>query len=98
MSDATFSAPLRIDAAHPALPGHFPGHPVAPGVLLLQRVAAALRQWRGLRVTRVDAKFLAPLLPERDARIELEGDGARMRFTVRDDHTVFARGTLEGDP
>lgn len=95
MSDAEFTAPLRIDAAHPALAGHFPGHPVVPGVVLLQRVAAALRQWRGRRVARVDAKFLAPLLPERDARIELEGAGTRMRFTVRDDHTVFARGTLE---
>lgn len=95
MNAPAFVAPLRIEAAHPALPGHFPGRPVAPGVVLLQRVATALRQWRDRRMTRVDAKFLAPLPPERDARIELEGEGARVRFTIRDDDTVFARGTLE---
>lgn len=31
---------LRIGADHPCLPGHFPGRPVVPGVVLLDRVAA----------------------------------------------------------
>ena len=91
-----FAAPLRIDSAHSALPGHFPGNPVVPGVVLLRGVADALRQWRGLRLCRFDAKFLAPLLPDQDARIELQQDGARVRFTVRRGDTVLARGTLEG--
>ena len=43
----TFEQPLRIDAAHPALPGHFPGQPLVPGVMMLEQVARALRAWRG---------------------------------------------------
>ncbi|MGH8214057.1 MAG: hydroxymyristoyl-ACP dehydratase [Rhodanobacteraceae bacterium] len=92
---STFSTPLRIEALHPALPGHFPGNPVVPGVVLLRCVADALRQWRGVRVHRFDAKFLAPLLAEQDARIELREDGTRVRFAVTRDDTILARGVLE---
>ncbi len=98
MSGASFPAPLRIDASHPALPGHFPGNPIVPGVVLLRCVADALREWRGQRLHRFDAKFLAPLLPEQDASIELQDEGARVRFTVRRGGTVLARGLLEGAP
>jgi len=93
-----FGAPLRIGADHPALPGHFPGDPVVPGVVLLRCVADALEQWRGERLHRFDAKFLAPLLPEQDATIELQDDGARIRFTVRRADTVLACGVLETAP
>jgi 3-hydroxymyristoyl/3-hydroxydecanoyl-(acyl carrier protein) dehydratase len=65
---------MRIAASHPALPGHFPGHPVVPGVVLLEAVTAVLPQHMGtaLRVTGFPAvKFLAPLLPEREFEIVL---------------------------
>jgi 3-hydroxymyristoyl/3-hydroxydecanoyl-(acyl carrier protein) dehydratase len=91
----TFTAPVRIDAAHPALPGHFPGNPVVPGVVLLQRVAAALRQWRGEKMSRFEVKFLAPLLPEQDATIELRDDVPRVRFAIRRGDEVLAKGMVE---
>ena len=49
-----------VPADHPALPGHFPGRPILPGVLLLDAVlqAAGLARARLLRV-----KFTAPVLP-----------------------------------
>jgi len=50
MSTTTFRETLCIDREHPALPGHFPGQPVVPGVMLLDWVAAALGRWRGLRI------------------------------------------------
>lgn len=87
--------PLCIDATHPALAGHFPGNPVVPGVVLLERVAAALRDWRGVGVASLDAKFVQPLLPGESAVIELQGDATRVRFAVlRDDGVALARGTL----
>src|SRR5690348_6249591 len=86
---------LRIDPAHPALAGHFPGNPIVPGVVVLERVAAALRAWRGERVEKLDAKFVQPLRPGEAAVIALDGDGARVRFEVTgSEGAVFARGTL----
>jgi 3-hydroxymyristoyl/3-hydroxydecanoyl-(acyl carrier protein) dehydratase len=95
MSDA-FQAALRIDATHPALAGHFPGNPVVPAVVVLERVAAALRAWRGERVEKLEAKFVQPLLPDEDAVIDLHAESARIRFTVtRSDGVALARGTLQ---
>ncbi|HET9836377.1 MAG TPA: hydroxymyristoyl-ACP dehydratase [Rhodanobacteraceae bacterium] len=92
MSDQAFVAPLRIAAAHPALPGHFPGNPVVPGVVLLQNVAAALKHWRNQPMARLEVKFLAPLLPGQDATIELREDAARVRFAIRRGEDVLAKG------
>lgn len=90
---------LRVESTHPALAGHFPGHPVVPGVVLLERVAAAWKAARGARVGKLEAKFMQPLLPRQDASIELQEDGARARFSVtRADGVVLARGTLEIAP
>lgn len=92
-------ATLRIDAAHPALAGHFPGNPVVPGVVLLERVAAAWQAWRGAGVGKLDAKFMRPLLPGEDAVIDLREDAAGVRFSVtRADGATLARGTLEAMP
>ena len=90
---------LRIDATHPALAGHFPGNPVVPGVLLLERVAAAWKSWRGARVGKLDAKFMRPLRPDEDAVIGLCEGSAGVRFSVTcADGTTLARGTLEAMP
>lgn len=65
---------MRFAASHPALPGHFPGHPVIPGVLLLDALVNALpaRVGGAVRVTGFPAvKFLAPLLPEHDVEVVL---------------------------
>lgn len=94
--NAHYQTALRVEPAHPALAGHFPGNPVVPGVVLLERVAAALKTWRGARVDGFDAKFLHPLLPNQQAVIELcEGSG-NVRFSVtRADGMALARGMLE---
>ncbi|HEX7370877.1 MAG TPA: hydroxymyristoyl-ACP dehydratase [Rhodanobacteraceae bacterium] len=93
--NATHSVGLRIAATHPALPGHFPGNPVVPGVVLLERVAAACKAWRGIVVGKLDAKFVQPLLPDEDAMIELHQDGTRIRFVViRADGQPLARGSM----
>ena len=89
--------PLRFDAAHPSFAGHFPRQPIVAGVLLIEQAAEALRDWRGVGVRQViDAKFLAPLLPDESAELELVAlADARYRFTVRRGADTLLRGTLE---
>lgn len=100
MTESTFELSCCIDANHPALAGHFPGHPLVPGVVLLERVAQALLAWRGQHLNRVlEAKFLAPLLPDEVALIRLTQvtpTGARVRFEIQRDNTLLARGLVEG--
>jgi 3-hydroxyacyl-[acyl-carrier-protein] dehydratase len=86
-----------IPADHPSLPGHFPGRPLVPGVVLLDRVLDAIEARDGvlpaaLRLPQV--KFLRPLLPGEPARIELEGEAPRWRFRVLRDDGLVASGEV----
>jgi|PersoiStandDraft_1058852.scaffolds.fasta_scaffold215981_2 3-hydroxyacyl-[acyl-carrier-protein] dehydratase len=97
MSDArTITQTLRIDGHHPSLPGHFPGQPVVPGVVLLDRIAAALEGAGAGRFKRIGVvKFLAPLLPEQDAELSATYDGARLSFHVERSGTPILKGEGE---
>ncbi|MGO4702918.1 hydroxymyristoyl-ACP dehydratase [Dyella sp. 2RAB6] len=93
----TYRTSVRIDPSHPSLPGHFPGQPLVPGVVLLEAVANALRDWRGQRLARIaEAKFVAPLLPGETAELVLSESGARVRFELRRGELLLARGAIEG--
>ncbi|WP_049620779.1 hydroxymyristoyl-ACP dehydratase [Frateuria defendens] len=99
MSTTRFQTALCIGADHPCLPGHFPGDPLVPGVLLLDEVATALRAWRGQRLAKVaEAKFVAPLRPAQRAELTLTEAGARVRFEIRLGEALLARGLVEGAP
>ena len=97
-SDNSYRTVYCVSPDHPCLPGHFPGHPVVPGVLMLEQVAQALRDWRSQRLARVrEAKFLAPMYPEEVAELELMDRSGQVRFELRRDGKVLARGVIEGE-
>lgn len=97
MSQPMFQRAFRIAADHPSLPGHFPGAPLVPGVILLEQVALALHDWRQQRLARVlEAKFVAPLLPGQDASVALTEAAGRVRFEIRCGEALLARGAVEG--
>lgn len=93
------SVTFRIPATHPSLPGHFPGQPVVPAVLLLDAVAARLDA-HGLGMERlVEAKFLRTLPPDVEATLELSAVGETLwqfRITHADD--TIARGRVQVAP
>ncbi len=96
MNDALFRTAFSIATDHPALPGHFPGRPVVPGVVLLDQVAAALARWRGARIARLpQVKFLRPLLPTQQAELTLEELGKSIRFHILHDGETVASGQVE---
>lgn len=97
MSAPAYRTAFRVAPDHPSLPGHFPGYPLVPGVVLLEQVALALRAWRSQRLARVvEAKFVAPLLPDEPAELSLTENGARVRFEIRRGEVLLARGIVEG--
>ena len=88
---------FSIPADHPSLPGHFPGRPIVPGVVLLERVLEAIEAAHGplrspLRLPQV--KFAQPLLPGERAEIVLAGEAPRWRFRVLRGDTLLASGDV----
>jgi len=84
-----------IAADHPALPGHFPGRPIVPGVVLLDRIDALLRE-RGLRIAEcVHVKFIEAVAPLEALalRVEIDGDLAA-RFTIHSASRCAVSGSL----
>ncbi len=95
---------FAIPADHPSLPGHFPGRPLVPGVVVLERVIAAVASEclamgmsgppQSLRLPQV--KFVQPLLPGETASIELQrvATPLRWRFRVLGSATLIASGEI----
>lgn len=101
---------FTIESGHPALPGHFPGQPIVPGVVLLDhavlRIAAALGcAAQPARLASV--KFLATVVPNepvtvryasvsQDRADDHAGDPAHhtVRFELEGPGRTVASGTL----
>lgn len=89
---------LAVPRDHPAYEGHFPGHPILPGVVILAEVMAAIeaatarapQQWEI-----ANAKFLDPVTPGTALTLRHEIlDSGGVRFEVRSPTCVVASGTL----
>jgi 3-hydroxymyristoyl/3-hydroxydecanoyl-(acyl carrier protein) dehydratase len=87
---------IAIAADHPSFAGHFPGQPLLPGVVLVSEALRALladaesRELLGDSPRLASAKFLSPVLPGQDLRVDWASAGRRIRFEV---HAVQAGNT-----
>lgn len=95
MNSVSYTTSIRIAANHPALPGHFPGRPLVPGVVLLDRVLLEAERWlqRSVHTSSLpNAKFTAPLLPEQDAELQMKLAGDELRFSLSRNGASIAQG------
>lgn len=94
MTDATWTVP----ADHPAFPGHFPGRPIVPGVVLLDRAilfAARALDCPATRLRLGNAKFLSPVGPGEELRFSfLPAAGGGLQFAVRAGEREVAAGSF----
>lgn len=88
---------FAVDPRHPSLAGHFPGNPVLPGVVVLDRVISAAEAWLGggWRVGGLpQVKFVSPLRPGDEAIIRLALRDGGVHFSVRCQERTVAQGLL----
>lgn len=94
-----FEFDICISATHPALPGHFPGHPIVPGVLLLDEVMTATLQPSKQEIVRLQhVKFLSALMPDEPAHVLYEVNGEQGTFLISTQrnnmNVVLAKGKM----
>lgn len=91
MTSAPVTGTVTIPANHPALPGHFPGAPVVPGVLLLEAaIRLATNTGPGPISGVASTKFRATVLPDEVVTLTLTEGPRGLSVTGRvADKTVF---------
>jgi acyl-coenzyme A synthetase/AMP-(fatty) acid ligase len=89
---------FSIPADHPALPGHFPGQPIVPGVVLLDYAIGAISTAvnRPLETWRLSsAKFLSPAAPDELLTLSFEvAQSGSIRFNLSAGQRAVASGVL----
>lgn len=99
MNDIT--AHILVPHDHPSLAGHFPGHPIVPGVVLLDEVLDAIRSASTRTLTLVSVvstKFLRAVEPgtELELQVKFSADASgswKARFAA----THAGASVLEGN-
>jgi 3-hydroxyacyl-[acyl-carrier-protein] dehydratase len=76
-NESSFIASIRLFPGHIVYAGHFPGHPVTPGVIQLQIVHELLERHFGKRmrlITVDNCKFLKIVNPDEQRQIQISID------------------------
>ncbi|MET0183624.1 MAG: hypothetical protein ABW199_12140 [Caulobacterales bacterium] len=91
------STEISVSGDHPALPGHFPGHPIVPGVVILQHlIDQAEAKQPGLSISGVKKlKFVRALGPGDNFTVECgEPKNGGLRIRAVSNGQVVAEGQL----
>lgn len=89
------SLPLPLAADHPAFAGHFPGQPIAPGVVLLDQAILLVEASESLRIKGIAAaKFLSPAQPGEALWLDYLRTDDAIRFEIRSAARKIASGRM----
>lgn len=84
---------IDIDVDHPVFAGHFPGHPIVPGAMLLDRAQQLIEAATGWQLTGLAmAKFLSIAQPGDALVLDHEPLDGAVRFTIRCGERTVASG------
>jgi 3-hydroxyacyl-[acyl-carrier-protein] dehydratase len=84
---------MPFDAGHPVFAGHFPGHPIVPGAMLLDWAQAAIEAQLGLSLQALaEAKFHSPATPADSLELDFEVGTTAVRFEIRSTTRKIASG------
>ena len=92
-----YQSSFVVPAEHSALPGHFPGTPVVPGVVVLDHVLKAAESCRGQSLHArglKQVKFHSPLLPDQRADVALDLGAGTLAFKVTRGEQPIAQGVF----
>jgi 3-hydroxyacyl-[acyl-carrier-protein] dehydratase len=92
------NAKISFNKDHKIFAGHFPGHPVVPGVCMMQIVREVMEQSLSKRLNISignNLKFLSIIDPEKTTQVEVgvnyssEGNDLKVNATLSDGPTTF---------
>jgi len=87
-----------IPSTHPSLEGHFPGHPIAPGVVILDYVVSGLiSQLQGVSLGGIpQVKFLRPLSENVEVTVTYHLKSKNLyRFSCECNSAVISSGQIQ---
>ena len=93
------TCPVVIATDHPAFPGHFPGQPIVPGVVLLDEAQRAVEAALGHPVSGLAmAKFLSVVRPGEALELRYEASAQAVRFSLHAGDRQVANGRFDLTP
>ena len=88
-------ATIIINSDHKIFEGHFPGHPVVPGVCMMQMLKEIIEQVTQKMTNLIkahDMKFLALIDPSRNNNIQVS-----LKYSIETDGSMILNATLYKD-
>ena len=85
-----------IAADHPSLPGHFPGRPIVPGVVLLDAAFALImaRHPGCLPSALPSVRFTRPVRPGQPVDVSCDSGAGRIAFACAVDGQTVLHGSI----
>ncbi len=91
-TDLEIKADLVINAGHKIFEGHFPGHPVVPGVCMMEMIKEIMEEVIGKKsnlLSAAEMKFLAIIDPQENTHIQ-----AALKYSTEENGSMSVSASL----